>query len=492
MADAAPRVRFAPSPTGYLHIGGVRTALFNWLWARKTGGSFVLRIEDTDQERSTAENKELILRELRWLAMDWDEGPEVGGDHGPYSQMERLDIYQTFVDELVAKGAAYRCSCSSERLAEVREKARAEQKPSYDGHCRDLTGDEVARRIEAGEPFTLRFRVPAGTTRFADLIRGDVEVAHTEIEDWVMVRAGGAPTYNFVCVVDDADMGITHVIRGEDHLTNTPKQLLLYEAFGFEKPQFAHLPLMLGSDKKKLSKRTGDTALQDYRDRGYPPEAVVNFLALQGWALDGETEVFSVETLVEAFDLKAVSKGGAVFDAEKFLWMAGEYVRCDSVERLAERCAPFVVAAGLASAEELDSRREWWHAMVAAEQERIRLYSELPARVAYLFVADDAVEFDPKAEKGARKHAAGVETLSDYAEWLAPLIAEGIDADGLRDQTKAWVSERGIKIPVLFQPLRCVLTGLPGGPDLFEIMALLGTEATLARLRAGGARLAQG
>ena len=336
----------------------------------------------------------------------------------------------------------------------------------------------------------LRFRVPEGETRFSDLVRGDVTFQNAEVDDWIMVRADGSPTYNFVVVCDDADMRITHVCRGEEHLTNTPKQVLLYQALELGMPRFAHLPLMLGKDGKKLSKRTGDTALQAYRDNGYPPEAVVNFLCLQGWALDGETEVFSREELVAHFDFGGVSKGGSIFDPEKFQWLAGEYLRADSVERVAERCLPHVVGAGLASAEELAARGDWYRRVVATEQERIRLYSELPARIAYLFCADDAVPSDPKAEKGARKHDGAAATLEAYGEWLAPRVADGVAPDALREDSKAWVAERGLKIPALFQPLRWSLTGLPGGPDLFDVMALLGADATLARIEHGARRLA--
>jgi glutamyl-tRNA synthetase len=485
------RVRFAPSPTGKLHIGGARTALFNWAFARGLGGVFLLRVEDTDRERSTAEYEVAILDGLRWLGIDWDEGPEVGGAHGPYRQSEREEGHHATAHALLEAGHAYRCFCTPVRLDELRERQQAaKETPRYDGLCRSVDAAEAARRAEGGEPNVIRFRVPEGETRFTDLIRGDVRFANEEVDDWVMVRQSGAPTYNFVVVCDDSAMEITHVLRGEEHLTNTPKQVLLYGALGLEPPAFGHLPLMLGSDGKKLSKRTGDTALQDYRDAGYPPEAVVNFLALQGWALDGETEVFSREQLVESFRPEAVSKGGSIFDLEKFQWLAGEYLRGEPVEQLADHCAPYVQAAGQATAAELAERRDWFLRVVEAERERIRLYGELPARIAYLFVGDDAVEYDPKAEKGARKHEARVSTLEDYLGWLSSRLEQGVDTDALRDDTKAWVGERGLKIPGLFQPLRCALTGLPGGPDLFEIMALLGPAAVRARIEQGARRLA--
>lgn len=484
------RVRIAPSPTGTVHLGLARTSLFNWALARRHGGTFVLRIEDTDRERSTAASEAAILEGLAWLGIEWDEGPDVGGPHGPYRQSERLEGHLAYVERLLESGHAYRCFCSAERLDELRAAQQAKKEtPRYDGLCRDLDPAESAARAAAGEPYTIRFRVPEGSTTFTDLVRGEVTFANAEVDDWVMVRQGGAPTYNFVVVCDDADMRITHVLRGEEHLVNTPKQLLLYEALGLEAPRFAHLPLMLGPNRKKLSKRDGSVSLDDYRAQGYPKDAIINFLCLQGWALDGETEVFSREQLVEAFDLSDVSKGGSVFDFDKFTWLAGEYLHQEPVEQLADRCAPHVVEAGLMTEEELAARRDWYLRVVTQEQERIRLYSELPGRIRFYFAADDQVEYDPKAEKGARKRGDIAGTLTAYGDWLADQDLD--DPGALGEATKAWVAERGQKIPELFQPLRCALTGLPGGPDLFEVMALLGREAVMARLAAGVGRLGE-
>jgi glutamyl-tRNA synthetase len=478
------RVRIAPSPTGTVHLGLARTSLFNWAQARGNGGVFVLRIEDTDRSRSTPESEAAIIEGLRWLGLDWDEGPDVGGPHEPYRQSERIERHLELAGRVLESGHAYRCFCSTERLEEVRAAQQAKKEtPRYDGHCRDLEPTEVASRVAAGEVHTLRFRIPEGETSFTDLVRGQVTIANAEVDDWVMVRQDGSPTYNFVVVCDDADMQISHVLRGEEHLVNTPKQLLLYRALDLAPPVFAHLPLLLGTDRKKLSKRDGGVALDDYRAQGYPKDAIVNFLCLQGWALDGETEVFSRDQLVEAFDVGGVSKGGSVFDFDKFIWLAGEYLHQESDEELADHCAPYVVEAGLLSAAELAERRDWYLRVVGQEKERIRLYSELPARIRFYFADDDAVEYDPKAEKGARKRGDVAGTLSAYREWVA-----GQDLAvpaALGEATKAWIAERGQKIPELFQPLRCALTGLPGGPDLFEVMALLGTPAVEARLAAG-------
>jgi glutamyl/glutaminyl-tRNA synthetase len=331
--------------------------------------------------------------------------------------------------------------------------------------------------------------VGPGTTRVDDLVRGEVVFENVEVEDWVMLRSDGTPTYNFVVVCDDVDMRISHVVRGEEHLVNTPKQVLLYQAFGAAPPAFAHLPLMLGTDRKKLSKRTGDTALQDYRDKGFPPEAVVNFLCLQGWALDGATELFGVGELVEHFELRDVGKAGGVFDLEKFLWIAGEYIRRDSLARVAERALPFVAGAGLADPDALRARWDWYLAAVASEKERIRTYGELPARIAYLFGGDEAVPYAPEAEAAARRHAERLETLRAYLEWLRPRLSDPPDAARLREATKAWIGERGLKMPQLFQPLRCALTGAPSGVDLFDAMALLGARATLRRVEVALERL---
>ena len=485
------RLRFAPSPTGNLHIGGARTALFCWAFARRHGGAFVLRIEDTDRERSTDEYERAILEGLRWLGIDWDEGPDVGGPFGPYRQTERFDRYREVAERLVEQRVAYRCFCSPERLDAVRERQMAaNETAAYDGQCRTLDPTEARERAANGEACVVRFRVPEGETSFHDLIRGHVTFQNAEVDDWIMVRTNDSPTYNFVVVCDDHDMRISHVMRGEEHLTNTPKQVLLYRALGLAPPIFAHLPLMLGTDGKKLSKRTGDTALQDYQAKGYPPEAVLNFLCLQGWALDDRNDLFSIEELVQNFDPADVGKRGAIFDPEKFLWMAGEYIRKDDVARIAERAAPYLIDAGLLREDELATRREWLERAVALAQERIHLYSELPERLAYLFVDDDAVEYQPKALKGAQKHA-GTETfLGEYLAWVRPALERGDEAEALRVATRGWIEERGVKMPVLFQPLRCVLTGEPGGADLFDVMAVLGPTRTIRRVEHGIARLA--
>ncbi len=485
------RVRIAPSPTGTVHLGLCRTALFNWAFARGHEGTFVLRIEDTDAGRSTQESLDAILEGLRWLGLDWDEGPDIGGPHVPYMQSERVDGHRATAQKLLEMGVAYRDFSTPEQLDAWRAEQEArKQMVAYRGEDRDLDAAESQRRADAGEEFALRFRIPDGETSFTDLVRGDVTFPNAEIDDWVLVRRGGGnPTYNFVVVCDDIDMQISHVLRGEEHLTNTPKQILLYSVLGLEAPDFGHLPLMLGKDRKKLSKRTGDTSLGDYRANGYPKAAILNFLALQGWALDGETEVFSMEQLVQNFEATDVSKAGAVFDMDKFGWLAGEYLRQESPAELVEHTAPFVIEAGLLTADQIADRRAWFERVVVSVQERLNLYADLPAWIGHFFVADDAVVYDPKAEKGARKRDRRVELLEAYAGWLKERGSIG-DALELGEATKAWVQEHDAKIPDLFQPLRCALTGQPGGPDLFQTLDLLGFEASLARIAAGARRLA--
>jgi glutamyl-tRNA synthetase len=473
-----------------LHIGGARTALFNWAYARGRGGAFLLRIEDTDRERSTSEFERAILDGLGWLGLEWDEGPDVGGAYGPYRQSERGELYARHARTLLENGHAYRCFCSTERLDALREQQTgAKQRIAYDRTCTAIPRDEAERRAAQGEPSVVRFLVPEGETRFSDHVRGDVAFDNAEVDDWIMLRSDGSPTYNFVVVCDDVDMRISHVFRGEEHLVNTPKQVLLYRALGQEPPEFGHLPLMLGTDGKKLSKRTGDTALEDYRDKGFPRSALVNFLCLQGWALDGATEVFSLEQFVQHFDIKAVSKGGSIFDLDKLLWLSGDAIRRESTAELLDHVTPFLARAGLASEDAVRERRDWFLEVVRGEQERIQLYAELAPRIAHYFAPDDAVVFDAKAEAGARKHADAAATLAAYADWLEGELGRGKAMRELADATKSWVETRGLRIPALFQPLRCALSGQAGGRDLFEVMELLGAQRTLARIRSGARRL---
>ncbi|TAH35948.1 MAG: glutamate--tRNA ligase [Planctomycetota bacterium] len=471
------RVRFAPSPTGRLHIGGARTALFNWAFARRNAGVFILRVEDTDMERNSEESLRSILSSMRWLGLDWDEGPEKGGLHGPYFQSQRMERYAAAAGELLEKGHLYRCFCSMERLDAVRAAQQAARlPPRYDGHCRTLAHAESDRRAAAGEPCVLRHRVPEGTdVHIPDAVRGDVHFRSEQVEDWVAVRSGGMPTYNFCCVVDDAAMHISHVIRGEEHLVNTPKQVLLFRALGLAEPVYAHVPLILGKDGKKLSKRTGDTALEDYRDKGYPPEALFNFLCLLGFSLDDKTEIFGPAAMAAHFDLKRITRSGAIFDLDKLHWLCGEYIRHTPLSELTERVLPWLQRAGLVNDR---TDRAWLERVVAGERERIRRYGELPERVAYLFqdeLTPDEAAGAVLADIEARNQLAAVaDALANEAAFPPP---------DFEAWTKDYARERNIPLGRLLKPMRAALTGTLGGPPVAEILGLLGRERALARLK---------
>lgn len=488
MTDNRPvRVRFAPSPTGRLHIGGARTALFNWALARHYGGQFILRIEDTDTERNSDESLQSILDSMRWLGIDWDEGPDVGGDFGPYFQQQRMEKYQAAIECGLAEGWLYRCFASAEEIGKLVEQHRASKTAGrWEGPYRDLPVAEAEARAAAGEAFVLRFRVPLGRdVVIQDHIRGSVTFRTDEVEDWVAVRANGMPTYNFCCAIDDADMQISHVIRGEEHLVNTPKQVLLAEMLGVTVPDFAHVPLILGDDGKKLSKRTGDTALGDYIDKGYPADALFNFLALLGFSIDDKTTVFSRDELVQHFDLKRISKGGALFDTDKLHYLCGEYIRRMDVADLTEAVLPSMVYAGFVPAElaegDLDvvGSRVWMERLVAAMQERLGLFSELPEKAAFLF--GELVELDQKAAKAVSNEQA-VAALNHLATAL-----ENADIFPPADWS-AWIKEQAGQLDVglgkVMKPLRAALSGTLGGPELVDILALLGRQRSIARIRA--------
>ncbi len=481
--DRPVRVRFAPSPTGRLHIGGARTALFNWALARHFGGQFILRIEDTDTERNSEESLQSILESMRWLGIDWDEGPDVGGDFGPYFQQLRLDKYKAAIECGLAEGWLFRCFASAEEIGKLVEEHRQSKTAGrWEGPYRDLPVEEAERRAASGEEFVLRFRVPLGQeVVIKDHIRGDVTFRTDEVEDWVAVRANGMPTYNFCCAIDDADMQISHVIRGEEHLVNTPKQVLLAEALGVTVPDFAHVPLILGDDGKKLSKRTGDTALGDYIAKGYPSDALFNFLALLGFSIDDKTTVFSRDELVQHFDLKRISKGGALFDTDKLHYLCGEYIRRMDVAELTDAVMPSLILAGLAE----DVDRAWLEHLVRAMQERLGLLNELPEKAAFLF--SDMVELDKKAANAVANEQA-VAALTHIATSL-----ENADVFPPAEWS-AWIKEQADQLDVglgkVMKPLRAALSGTLGGPELVDILALLGKERSLRRIRAAVAPVA--
>ncbi len=467
------RVRFAPSPTGHLHIGGARTALFNWLLARRHGGTYILRIEDTDQERSRREYEVEILRSLRWMGLDWDEGPEVGGSSGPYRQMERLDHYGPYIERLLAEGKAYRCTCSAERVEEGRQQLVAQGlKPMYDRRCRDL-----ALGPDCGE-HVVRLRAPLeGTTDFSDHVRGLVQTANAELDDLVIRRSSGLPVYNFVVVIDDIEMGVSLVVRGEDHVNNTPKQVLIYQALGAPVPEFAHAPLILGPDGSRLSKRHGATSVRSYEEDGYLAEALVNYLCRLGWS-HGDQEVFSLGELVQAFALSGITKAGGRWDVDKLRWLNQTWMKRVDPADLAERARPFFVAAG-APPEALDERLV---PAVLTVRERAWTLVELAAAGRFYFLPDEALAWD---EAAVAKHL--VPAAVPLLEGLLGVL-EGVSdwsVEALEEAVKAWVEAEGHKLGKIAQPVRVSLTGQATGPGLFEMLAAIGRPTALRRIAAG-------
>ena len=470
------RVRFAPSPTGYLHIGGARTALFNWLLARKHSGSFVLRIEDTDQQRSKPEFEEQILRDMAWLGLDWDEGPQTGGDRGPYRQSERQGRYDQYLTRMLEEGTAYRCTCTRERLTEVREAAQAAgNKPMYDGHCRDLgLGPDCGEHV-------LRFKSPAdGQTVVKDLCKGDVTFDNTELDDLIIQRTDGTPTYNFVVVIDDHEMGITHVIRGDDHLNNAPKQQLIFEALGLEVPAFGHLPIILGNDGGKMSKRHGDTSVGAYRDKGFVPEALFNYLNRVGWA-HGDMEHFTKAEALEVFGLDGVAKAGAKWDMDKLTWMNQQWQMGMPVAELARRSLPFFDAAHIEPDERLIDA-------IATVQARAKTLVDLVEQSAFYFVDDQELDWDEAATKKFLKAAAGPR-LTELADALEEV--EDWTAEALEPVVKGFCESREIGLGKVAQPIRVSMTGQKTGPGLFEMLVAIGKPTAIRRMRAGAGRCPQ-
>ena len=452
------RTRFAPSPTGYLHIGGARTALFNYLFARHNGGKFVLRIEDTDRERSKEEYTEAILEDMRWLGLEWDEGP--------FYQSQRFDLYREHAERLLKEGLAYRCYCTPEELEKRREEALKEGRPpKYDGRCRTLTSPPE------GRPFALRFRVPEGSTTLKDVIRGTITFEHEEIEDFVILRSDGTPTYNLCVVVDDALMKITHIIRGDDHINNTPKQILLYKALGYSVPEFAHLPMLLGPDRTRLSKRHGATAVGAYRKMGYLPHALVNYLARLGWSY-GDQEIFSKEELIEKFSLEGVGRSPGVFNPEKLLWLNHHYIKTSAPEELIE---PFLAQLRTLGVDATADPR--LTLIIKSLQERAKTLKEMAE--SSLFYFTETVEFDEKAEKKflTPDRAELLELIKEGLKELEPFTADNIQA--LFEQI---LTERGLKLKDVAQPVRVSLTGRTVSPGIFETIEAMGRELTLKRL----------
>lgn len=467
--SGAPRVRFAPSPTGYLHIGGARTALFNWLYARRTGGSFLLRIEDTDQDRSTEASYEAIIDSMRWLGLDWDEGPGVGGPHGPYRQTERLALYREFAEKLIAEGKAYRCICTKEEIDTQRKEAEARKRPfRYPGTCRNRSD------IPRSTPHAVRFKMPLeGGAGFDDLIKGRISVASTELQDEILLRTDGIPLYNFGAVVDDVTMKITLVARGDDHVINTPRQVLMYQALGYPVPQFAHLPMILGADKTRLSKRHGAVSVLQYRDEGYLPEALLNYLARLGWS-SGDQEVFTMQELIEKFDWSACGHTAGVFNPEKLRWVNAEHLKKRDSGGMADLVAGRFKARGFDA-----GSRERLEKIATLFRERARTLLELEESVKFIF---EQPAYDPAA----------------VTKFLTPAIAPALDDvitametvepfnhDGIKPIFDQLLVKYNIKLVTLAQACRVSISGTTVSPPIFEVMEILGRAESIRRLRHG-------
>jgi glutamyl-tRNA synthetase len=491
--DRPIRVRMAPSPTGALHIGTARTSLYNYLFARHHAGTYVLRIEDTDVVRSTTEFERDIIDGLHWLGIRWDEGPAAGseagdgneiGAHGPYRQSERLDRYRHDAERLLEAGLAYRCYCTAEELEAVRhEQERNRQAPRYNGRCRNLTGEERAAFERDGRRGAIRFATPAETVRWDDLVRGEVEFDNTLLGDIVIVRADGSPLYNFTAVIDDAAMEISHVIRGEDHISNTPKQIALYHALGLEPPRFGHIPLILNPDRTKMSKRKAETSMSVYRDEGYLPEAMVNFLAFLGWSPGTEEEIFSLPQLAERFEIEKVHKAGAVFDRDRLNYLNGLYIRSLTDAQLAERLGPYLPD---------DAEPATVEGLVPLVRERLVRLGDVTELAGFLFQADVDVAAQYEAEllypKGRGAAEAGAALLAARRE-LDSLTDADWDAEALEARFRAAAEAMGWKAGDLFKPMRVAITGRTVSPPLFGSMVLLGRPRCIARIDAALAKL---
>jgi nondiscriminating glutamyl-tRNA synthetase len=470
-----PRVRFAPSPTGELHVGNARTALFNWLFARRYGGRFIVRIEDTDQERTTKYYEQALLKDLRWLLLDWDEGPERGGEFGPYHQIERLRIYESFLHKLLADGRVYPCYCSEEELeAERTSLLSMKMMPRYMGKCRHLSNEERKKRQNEGRKPAFRFNVERGLIAFDDLVRGAMKFEGDAIGDFIIMRSNGIPAYNFAVVIDDHLMDITHVIRGEDHLSNTAMQILLYKALGFIPPLFAHHSLILGRDRTKLSKRHGAISIREFRDKGFLPEALLNYLALLGSSLDGGKEIASLNEITDMFSLEKAGKSGAVFDEDKLKWINGIYIRNHTIDSLTERLVPFISDRGY-DIDTLD--RSWLCRVVDAVRGNLATLADIGENLE-MFI-DDRYSVSDEADALIRQHNAKkvICALRDILQ-QEDAVGENLYSDVVRMLHE----KTGMKGKALLMPVRAAITGRTSGVELDKIFSILGKESIRKRL----------
>ncbi len=475
------KVRFAPSPTGPFHIGGARSALFNWLVARNKNGKFLVRVEDTDLARSTRESEENIKAALNWLGLNWDEGIDVGGENGPYRQTERLNIYHKEIQRLLDEGKAYYCYCTEEELEESRTQQLAEGKtPVYNDHCRSLTEEEIAKYKESGRKPVIRLRVPKeGVFAFDDMVRGHVTFQAAGVGDFIIMKSDGIPVYNFAVVVDDALMNITHVIRAEEHLSNTPRQIAIYQALGYDIPKFGHISLILGSDHKKMSKRHGATSVDEYRKMGYLSDAVVNYLALLGWAPKGEQEIFTREELIEQFSMKRVSANDAVFDIEKLNWINFQYMKQLSPEELLELTLPFIINAGYITGPLSDEKKEWLKKVVWFVRDHLYYGAQTPENIKIFFEELSATTDEEMLDIMNRETSKMI--IKSFAEKLSDL--DTFNESSIKDVFSNLMKESGIKGKAAFEPVRIALTGEIHGPGLYTLIELFGKEKTIHRLK---------
>ncbi|MDN5352350.1 MAG: nondiscriminating glutamyl-tRNA synthetase [Clostridiales bacterium] len=484
-----PRVRFAPSPTGYVHIGSLRTALYDYLYAKGQGGTFVIRVEDTDQTRLVGDAVEGMVYALKWAGIEADEGPvadENGviheiGDFGPYTQSDRLDIYKPYAEQLIENGHAYHCFCTKERLDALRQEQKEQGlTPKYDGHCRNLSKEEVDQRIAAGESYVVRLKLPENRViAFDDRVKGHIEVNTNDMDDQVLMKADGFPTYHMAVVVDDHLMEITQVIRGDEWLISTPKHVYLYEAFGWEAPEFVHLPVILSKSKKKLSKREGDVAVEDFRRKGYLPEALVNYVALVGWSPDTEEEIFDMQALIEHFSFERVSKSSGIFDLDKLNWVNNHYIRSYPIEKLTALCKPYFVEVGYCDEATFEAEFDKMCQVVEVLRERLNKLEEIKEHLA-LFMSDDVHPEDDEArEVLSQEHIADL--LNVFVGKLE--ACDTLTAEDVKPMLKEIQKETGYKGKMLFMPVRVAVTGQVHGPDIAQIMGILGKDSVIRRVK---------
>jgi glutamyl-tRNA synthetase len=473
------RVRFAPSPTGYLHIGGARTALFNWLMAKHYNGKFILRIEDTDQERSTQDSEDVIIRAMKWLGLDWDEGPMNGGEYGPYRQSERLEIYREQAERLLNEKKAFKCYCSNEELEEERKKALEEGRDAvYSGKCRELTSEQIEEFERQGRKPVIRFKVPKGREiLLKDLSRGDIKFDSDLIGDFVLLKSDGFPSYNFAVVIDDYLMKITHVVRGDDHITNTPKQILLYQALETEIPEFAHIPMILGNDGSRLSKRHGATSVEEYQKEGYIKEAVVNYLSLLGWSPKTNEEIIPIENIIERFELKDVSKSPAVFDNTKLKWMNSQYIQNIDIDSLVEYAEPFVDK-DLYDVSDMD----FFKRIMTVIREPITLLTDINKEMVFFFENTIDKKIDEEIKEIFSKESAFT-VVKNYIERLEGILENDYCEENLKEALRSIQKEFNIKGKELFMPMRVSLTYKTSGPGVYEMLIALGKDRALTRMK---------